>query len=49
LAVGLVVVLVTYFSLVVGKLLPKRIGMTNPEVIALLVARLPARDRGHGR
>jgi putative hemolysin len=39
LAVGLVVVAVTYFSIVVGELLPKRIGMTNPETIALLVAR----------
>jgi putative hemolysin len=39
LAVVLVVVVVTYLSIVVGELLPKRIGMTNPESISLLVAR----------
>ncbi len=39
LAVICVVVVVTYLSIVVGELLPKRIGMTNPESISLLVAR----------
>jgi len=36
---GLVVVLITYFSIVVGELVPKRIGQSNPEVFARLVAR----------
>jgi putative hemolysin len=39
LATGLVVVLVTYFSIVVGELVPKRIGQSNPERLARLVAR----------
>ena len=34
LAVGLVVSAITYFSLVIGELVPKRIGMGNPEIIA---------------
>jgi putative hemolysin len=38
LAVGLVVSAITYFSLVIGELVPKRIGMGNPEVIARLSA-----------
>ncbi|HEY0979006.1 MAG TPA: hemolysin family protein [Flavobacteriales bacterium] len=38
LAVGLVVVMVTYLTLVFGELLPKRIGMAAPEPIAKLVA-----------
>lgn len=37
-ATGLVVVLITYFSIVLGELVPKRIGQTNPEAIARLVA-----------
>lgn len=38
-ATALVVVAVTYFSIVLGELLPKRIGQINPEPIAKLVAR----------
>jgi len=37
-AVGIVVVILTFFSLVLGELLPKRIGLTYPENIAKLVA-----------
>jgi putative hemolysin len=39
LATGLVVVSITYFSIVLGELVPKRIGQMNPEPIARLVAR----------
>lgn len=39
LSTGLVVVVVTYFSIVLGELVPKRIGQQNPEAIARLVAR----------
>lgn len=39
LATALVVVLVTYFSIVFGELVPKRIGQLTPEKIARLVAR----------
>ncbi len=35
----LVVMCVTYFSIVLGELLPKRLGMTFPEPIALLLAK----------
>jgi putative hemolysin len=38
-ATALVVVLITYFSIVVGELVPKRIGQSNPELLARLVAR----------
>lgn len=38
LSVGLVVVLLTFFSLVLGELVPKRIGLNYPEKIATLVA-----------
>jgi len=38
-ATALVVVLVTYFSIVFGELVPKRIGQLSPERIARLVAR----------
>lgn len=38
-ATGLVVVVITYISIVVGELVPKRIGQFNPEGIARLVAR----------
>ncbi len=38
LAVGTVVVVLTYFSLVFGELLPKRIGLNYPEAIAKGVA-----------
>ncbi len=39
LATGLVVVVVTYFAIVFGELVPKRIGQMTPEKIARLVAR----------
>ncbi|HVK95876.1 MAG TPA: hemolysin family protein [Noviherbaspirillum sp.] len=39
LATGLVVVSITYFSIVLGELVPKRIGQLSPEPIARLVAR----------
>ena len=40
-AIGLtiVVVAITYFSLVLGELAPKRIGLNNPEGIAIAVAK----------
>lgn len=38
LSVAVVVVLVTYFSLVLGELVPKRLGMNRPEAIAKAVA-----------
>jgi len=38
-ATVLVVVVITYISIVVGELVPKRIGQLNPEGIARLVAR----------
>lgn len=38
LATTLVVILITYLSLVLGELLPKRIGLSNPEAIAKMVA-----------
>ena len=38
LAVALVVSAITYFSLVIGELAPKRIGMGNPEIIARFCA-----------
>ncbi|MBK9135717.1 MAG: HlyC/CorC family transporter [Betaproteobacteria bacterium] len=38
-ATGLVVVAITYFSIVVGELVPKRLGQSNPETLARLVAR----------
>ena len=38
-ATGLVVVLITYFSIVAGELVPKRIGQSSPETLARLVAR----------
>lgn len=37
-AFGIVVSLVTYFSLVIGELVPKRIALNNPERIAAAVA-----------
>jgi putative hemolysin len=36
---GLVVLLITYFSIVLGELVPKRLGQRNPEAVARLVAR----------
>ena len=37
-AVGIVVIVLTFFSLVIGELLPKRIGLNYPEGIAKAVA-----------
>lgn len=37
-AVSIVVICVTYFSLVLGELLPKRLGLNRPEKIASVVA-----------
>lgn len=39
LAVGIVVVAITFATLVLGELVPKRLGLANPEGIALSVAR----------
>lgn len=39
LAFGVVVASITYFSLVLGELVPKRFGLSNPEAIARRVAR----------
>lgn len=38
-ALGLVVAAITYLSLVLGELVPKRIGLTHPERIAAFIAR----------
>lgn len=38
-AIGMVVAAITYLSLVVGELVPKRIALANPERVASLVAR----------
>ena len=38
-ATGLIVLLVTYLSIVLGELFPKRLGMTFPEPIAIMVAK----------
>ena len=38
LALGIVVVVITYFSLIIGELVPKRLALHNPEAIASLVA-----------
>lgn len=38
LAFGLIVALITYLSLVIGELVPKRIGLNEPERIAMRVA-----------
>lgn len=38
-AFGLVVAVITYFSLVLGELVPKRFGLSAPEAIAMAVAR----------
>ena len=39
LGVGIVVIAITYLSLVIGELVPKRIALNNPEVIALFFSR----------
>ena len=38
LSLGLMVIILTYFSLIIGELVPKRIAMQRPELIAALVA-----------
>jgi putative hemolysin len=37
-ATGVVVLLITYFSIVLGELVPKRLGQSNPEGVARVVA-----------
>lgn len=39
LAAAIIVILITFFSLILGELLPKRIGLTFPENIAMVVSR----------
>lgn len=39
LALGIVVTVITYLSLIIGELVPKRIGLNHPEKIATFVAR----------
>lgn len=39
LAIGLVVIAITYASLIIGELVPKRLALHHPEAIARLVAR----------
>lgn len=39
LAIVFVVIIITFFSIVIGELVPKRIGLTNSEAIALIVAK----------
>lgn len=36
--IGVVVLIISYFSLVVGELVPKRLGLNSPEAIAMRVA-----------
>lgn len=38
-AIGLVVLMITFLSILLGELLPKRIGLSFPETIAMLVSR----------
>jgi putative hemolysin len=38
-ATGIVVVIITYFTIVIGELVPKRIGQSYPEIFARLAAR----------
>lgn len=38
-ATTIIVIVITYFTLVLGELVPKRIGLSRPEAIAKLVAR----------
>jgi len=39
LSTGLVVIGITYFSIVFGELVPKRLGQSNPELVARLMAK----------
>jgi len=38
-AVGIIVISITYFSIVLGELFPKRLGLTFPEGIAIILAK----------
>ena len=38
-ATGIIVITITYFSIVLGELVPKRLAQANPEAIARIVAR----------
>jgi putative hemolysin len=39
LSLGIMVVLLTYFSLILGELVPKRLALSHPEAIASIIAR----------
>lgn len=39
LGIGIVVIVITYLSLVIGELVPKRIALNNPEAVALFFSR----------
>ena len=39
LSLGIMVVVLTYFSLILGELVPKRLALTHPEAIASIIAR----------
>lgn len=39
LSLGIVVVALTYVSLIIGELVPKRLALTNPELVASIIAR----------
>jgi putative hemolysin len=39
LSLGIMVVLLTYFSLILGELVPKRLALTHPEAIASVIAK----------
>ncbi len=39
LGLGIVVIIITYFSIILGELVPKRLAIQNPERIAIIVAR----------
>jgi putative hemolysin len=39
LSLGFVVLVITYLSVIVGELVPKRLGLNNPERIAVVIAR----------
>ena len=41
-ALGIVVAALTYVSLILGELVPKRLALTRPETIARLVTFLPS-------
>lgn len=38
-AIGLIVIIITFLSIVLGELFPKRLGMAYPEKIAILIAK----------